>query len=102
MVTDKLTSYGAAKKEILPTVEHRQHKGLNNRTENSHQLTRLREKKMRRFKSSGQAQQFLAALELIYQHIQPKRHQLPAFITRHVMMERMHSWREMTGVSVSV
>ena len=71
MVTDKLKSYAAAKKEILPAVEHRQHKGLNNRAENSHQLTRLREKKMRRFKSPGQAQKFLAASELIYQHTQP-------------------------------
>jgi len=102
MVTDKLKSYGAAKKEILPCVEHRQHKGLNNRAENSHQLTRLREKKMRRFKSSAQAQRFLAASELIYQHTQPKRHRLPAFMTRHMMRDRMHSWKEMTGVSVSV
>ena len=34
MITDKLASYGAAKKEITPGVEHRQHKGLNNRAEN--------------------------------------------------------------------
>jgi putative transposase len=61
IVTDKLRSYGAAKKEILPGIEHRQHKGLNNRAENSHQPTRLREKKMRRFKSPGGAQRFLAA-----------------------------------------
>jgi putative transposase len=40
LVTDKLKSYGAAKKEIMPGVEHRQHKGLNNRAENSHQPTR--------------------------------------------------------------
>jgi putative transposase len=52
IITDKLKSYGAAKREILPGVEHRQHKRLNNRAENSHQPTRLREKKMRRFKSS--------------------------------------------------
>src|SRR6202043_3385347 len=52
IITDKLKSYGAAKREILPGVEHRQHKGLNNRAENSHQPTRLREKKMRRFKSA--------------------------------------------------
>ena len=45
LITDKLRSYGAAKREILPGVEHRQHKGLNNRAENSHQPTRLREKK---------------------------------------------------------
>ncbi len=102
IVTDKLKSYAAAKKEILPSLEHRQHKGLNNRAENSHQLTRLREKKMRRFKSISQAQQFLAASELIYQHTQPKRHRLPAFITKHVMVERMRSWQKMTGIGVSI
>ncbi len=48
IITDKLRSYSAAKAEILPGVEHRQHKGLNNRAENSHQPTRVREKVMRR------------------------------------------------------
>ncbi|MFT4961415.1 MAG: putative transposase [Paracoccaceae bacterium] len=37
IITDKLRSYGAAKPEIMPGVEHRLHKGLNNRAENSHQ-----------------------------------------------------------------
>jgi putative transposase len=58
IITDKLPSYGA-KKEILPGVEHRQHKGLNNRAENSHQPTRQQEKQMRKFKSMKQAQRFL-------------------------------------------
>lgn len=40
IVTDKLRSYGAARKEILPGVEHRQHRYLNNRAEVSHQPTR--------------------------------------------------------------
>ena len=44
LITDKLASYGAAKREIMPGVEHRQHKGLNNRAENSHQPTRRRER----------------------------------------------------------
>jgi putative transposase len=61
IITDKLKSYGAAKREILPGVEHRQHKRLTNRAENSHQPTRLREKNMRRFKSAKQAQRFLSA-----------------------------------------
>jgi putative transposase len=56
MITDKLASYGAAKREIMPGVEHRQHKDLNNRAENSHQPTRRRE----RIKSAGQAQRFLS------------------------------------------
>jgi putative transposase len=62
MITDKLASYRAAKKkEITPGVEHRQHKGLNNRAENSHQPTRRRERQMKRFKSAGQVQRFLSA-----------------------------------------
>jgi putative transposase len=50
IVTDKLGSYGAAKREILPGVEHRQSRYLNNRCEFSHQPTRRRERHMRRFK----------------------------------------------------
>src|SRR5256884_9839676 len=61
IITDKLKSYGAAKREILPGVEHRHHKRLNNRAENSHQPTRLREKNMRKFKSAGQSQRFPSA-----------------------------------------
>jgi transposase-like protein len=61
IITDKLKSYRAAKREILPGVEHRQHKHLNNRVENSHQPTRLREKKMRKFTSAKHAQRFLSA-----------------------------------------
>jgi putative transposase len=60
MITDKLPSYGAAKKAVMPGVEHRQHKGLNNRAENSHQQTRRRERIMKRFKSAGPAQRFLS------------------------------------------
>jgi putative transposase len=48
LVTDKLKSSAAAKREIMPWVEHRQHKGLNNRAENSHQPTRRRERMIHR------------------------------------------------------
>src|SRR5207344_2590483 len=61
LITDKLASYPAAKRELMPGVEHRRHKGLNNRAENSHQPTRRRERQMKRFKSPGQAQRFLSA-----------------------------------------
>jgi len=50
IITDKLASYAAAKREIMPSVEHRQHKGLNNCAERSHQRTRQRERTMRRFR----------------------------------------------------
>ena len=78
MITDKLASYGAAKREIMPGVEHRQHKGLNNRAENSHQPTRRRERQMKRFKSAGQAQRFLSAHDQINNLFHLRRDHLPA------------------------
>jgi putative transposase len=97
-ITDTLKSYGAAKREILPGVEHRQHKGLNNRAKNSHQPTRLREKKMRRFKSAKQAQRFLSAFSLIAGHFQPRRHRLHAGEYRAILQSRFQQWSEVTGV----
>ncbi len=51
ITTDKLRSYGAAKKVVLPRVIHRPSRYLNNRAENSHQPTRQRERRMKKFKS---------------------------------------------------
>jgi len=98
IITDKLRSYGAAKKEILSNVEHRQHKGLNNRAENSHQPTRERERRMRGFKSARHAQRFLSAYGLIAFYFRPRRHPLEAQDYRHEMKERFQTWRELTGV----
>src|SRR5438309_2439296 len=78
MITDKLASYGAAKKAIMPSVEHRKHKGLNNRAENSHQPTRRRERQMKRFKSAGQAQRFLSAHDGINNLFHLRHHQVTA------------------------
>ena len=57
IITDKLRSYGVAQRQLLPDVEHRQSRYLNNRAENSHRPTRRRERQMQRFKSPGQAQE---------------------------------------------
>ncbi len=101
IITDKLRSYGAAKKELLPGVEHRQHKRLNNRAENSHQPTRVREKVMRRFKSQGQAQRFLSAQGPIRQHFRPKRHKMTAVDYRAQMREQFAVWNEVTDLSIA-
>jgi putative transposase len=101
LITDKLASYGAAKREVLPSVEHRQHKGLNNRAENSHQPTRERERRMRRFKSPGHAQRFLAAYGPIAAHFRPRRHRLTAGAYRQARQERFATWREVTGLRVA-
>src|SRR5436305_3622036 len=98
IITDKLRSYGAAKREILPAVEHRQHKRLNHRAENSHQPARLREKKMRRFKSAGHAQRFLSAFGPIAGHFQPQRHRFCAKEYRATLQDRFQVWDEVTGI----
>jgi len=59
MITDKLKSYSAAHREIMPSVTHSTEQYENNRAEVSHEQTRQRERQMRRFKSAGQAQRFL-------------------------------------------
>jgi putative transposase len=78
LITDKLGSYGAAKRELLPDVEHRKSRYLNNRAENSHRPTRRRERQMQRFKSVRQAQRFLSAHAFIYGHFRPRRHRTTA------------------------
>ena len=97
-VTDKLASYSPALRRVLPGVEHRRHKGLNNRAENSHQPTRERERRMRRFKSPGHAQRFLAAYGPIASHFRPRRHRLTAAAYRQTRAERFAAWRAVTGV----
>jgi len=97
VITDKLKSYGAAKREILPGVEHRQSRYLNNRCENSHRPTRQRERRMQGFKSAGHAQRFLSAFGPIFQHFRPRRHLLSASEYRDKMRNRFESWAEMTG-----
>ena len=62
----------------MPSVEHRRHKGLNNRAENSHQPTRRRERQMKRFTSAGQAQRFLSAHDQINNLFYLRRDHLPA------------------------
>ena len=97
VITDKLASDGAAMREVLPSVEHRRHQGLNNRAENAHQPTRERERRMRRFKDPGHAQRFLAAYGPIAGHCRPRRHRLRAPDYRQTRDQRFATWRVVTG-----
>lgn len=92
LVTDKLRSYGAAKAEIAPGIEHRQHKGLNNRCEASHRHTRRREKIMGRFKSPRQAQRFLSVHDQAAVLFRPKRHRLSAISYRQARSDAFSLW----------
>jgi putative transposase len=98
LITDKLASYAVAKRVVIPGVEHRQHKGLNNRAENSHQPTRRRERIMKRFKSAGQAQRFLSAHDQV-----ANLFRRPANITaaahRTSRAQAFRVWADVTGIA---
>jgi putative transposase len=98
MITDKLASYGAAKREVMPSIEHRQHKGLNNRAENSHQPTRRRERQMKQFKSAGQAQRFLSARYQINNLFHLRRDHFTAAEHRASRTEKFQIWAEVYSV----
>ena len=101
VITDKLASYGAAKREVLSSVEHRQSRYLNNRAENSHQSTRKRERVMQRFKSAGHAQRFLSAFGPIRDHFCPRRHRLKAQDYRAQREQRFRVWKEVSGMQTA-
>jgi putative transposase len=98
MITDKLASYAAAKRKVIPGVEHRQHKGLNNRAENSHQPTRRRERIMKRFKSAGQAQRFLSAHDQVA-NLFRRPTNTSAAAHRVSRSRALLVWNELTGVA---
>jgi len=101
VITGKLASHGAAERAVMPSVEHRKHKGLNNRAENSHQPTRRRERQMKRFKSAGQAQRFLSTHDRINNLFVLRRHQISAVPYRAARIQALQVWAEATGVAAS-
>jgi putative transposase len=96
LTTDKLKSYGVAQRELLPDVEHRQGRYLNNRAENSHRPTRRRKRQIQRFKSARQAQPFLSAHSFIYGHLRARRHLMKARSYRIMRALAFEVWQKET------
>ena len=102
IITDKLKTSAAARREILPGVEHRQSRYLNNCAEVLHQSTRRRERHMKRFKSARHAQQFLSTHGRIHNHFQIRRPRLPASEHRAARDDAFRIWNnvaKMTAVA---
>jgi len=92
IITDKLRSYGAALRKLGLSVDHRAHKGLNNRIEGSHRPTRKREKIQGRFKSARQAQRFLAVHDETANLFRPRRHTMTATTFRQKRADAFCEW----------
>ena len=92
LVTDKLRSYGAAHRDLGLKGEHRQHKGLNNRAENSHQPTRVREKVIRRFKSARHLQRFASVHDQVQNLFMHCRYNPNAHQKREARTQAFEAW----------
>nr|WP_323782742.1 IS6 family transposase [Amylibacter sp.] len=92
IITDKLRSYGAALSKLGLAVDHRAHKGLNNRIEGSHRPTRKREKAQGRFKSARQAQRLLAVHDETANLFRPRRHTMTASTFRQKRADAFCEW----------
>jgi putative transposase len=98
VTTDKLKSYAAAHREVMPSVVHRTQQYENNRAELSHEPTRQRERQMRRFKSAGQAQRFLAVHGVVGNLFRLGRHLIRATHYREFRSRAFCEWQQVTCV----
>ena len=92
IVTDKLRSYGVAHRELMPDVIHSTEQYENNRAEQSHEATRVRERGMRMFKSVRQAQRFLGAHAAVSNLFNLGRHLVRAEHYRDLRVSAFKEW----------
>ena len=96
LITDKLHSYAAAHRTVMPSVMHSTQQYENNRAEASHQPTRMRERHMRGFTSVAHAQRFLAVHGIVLNLFRIGRHLLRAVNHRLLRARAFGAWREAT------
>jgi len=99
LITDKLGSYSAARCQIMPAVEHRSHKGLNNRAENSHLPLRRRERAVQGFRSAGGLQRFTVVFSAVRNLFVPPRSRRSALATHLHRLNAMAEWRTVAGIA---
>ncbi len=99
MITDKLGSYAAARRQVMPDVEHRSHKGLNNRAENSHLPFRRRERVMQGFRSPRYLQRFVSVFSAVRNHFVPPSSRHSARATHLHRLNAMAAWNGAANVA---
>ena len=93
IITDKLRSYGAAKREVAPGLDHWSHKGLNNRAENSHLPFRKRERVMQGFRSPGGLQRFVSMQSATRNRYSVPARRRSALTIRYHRLEAFEAWK---------
>lgn len=99
IVTDKLRSYGAAKRDVAPGLEHRSHKGLNNRAENSHLPFRKRERCMQGFRSPGGLQRYVSCHSAVRNRFSAPARRRSASQIRYHRIEAFDAWKVAASIA---
>lgn len=99
IITDKLRSYSAAKREVAPGLDHWSHKGLNNRAENSHLPFRKRERTMQGFRSPGGLQRFVSIQSATRNYFSVPARRRSALTTRYHRFEAFKAWKSAASVA---
>ena len=92
IVTDKLRSYPVAQREVMPEAVHVTDQYANNRAEQSHEATRVRERGMQRFKSMNQAQRFVTVHAAVQNLFNLGRHLVRAQHYRDLRVAAFNDW----------
>jgi len=100
ITTDRLRLYRSVVPETFPDTKHIKGKWLNNRVENSHLIIREREKKLKKFKSTEQAQTFLDRFEFIRGYLRPKQHLMTSLSYGNSVKYRLRIWDEIAVIPV--
>jgi len=99
IITDKLRSYGAAKREVAPGLDHWSHKGLNNRAENSHLPFRKRERVTQGFRSPGGLQRFVSMQSTTRNRFSVPARRRSALTIRYHRLEAFEAWKSAANVA---
>ena len=99
LITDKLRSYPAAHRIVMPSVVHCTEQYANKRGEVSHQPTRQRERQMRRFKSPAHLQRFASIHGVVQNLFRVGRHLLRAVHHRLLRTQAFVEWEAVTCAS---
>jgi putative transposase len=99
IITDKLGSYVAARRKIMPAVGRRSHKGLNDRAENSHLPSRRRKRSIQGFWSPGGLQRFVDVFSAVRNHFVPPRSRRSALSTHLHRLRAIAEWKLVAGLA---
>ncbi len=99
IITDKLRSYGAARREVAPGIEHWSHKGLNNQAKNSYLPFRKRERMMQGYRSPGALQRCVSVHSATRNSFSVPLRRRNALNIRNHRLEAISAWRSAASLA---